>query len=163
MKLHDASELRLNTELAAVKFGHDPAAARCLIEYFYYCIHEGEPYNERVLLEFLHHAFEKIIKQEWSADHAFGLKLKRGMYERPDTTLRDLTAAAYVILLMRRKWTWQDAKGEAANLWFEDGSGDKAVEKAHATYKCALDSLPDESLKDFLPEGTPLISRDMSG
>lgn len=163
MKWRDVSEADLMGALAAVKHGYDPVAARNLVEYFYERFQHGDPYNERVLYEYLAHAFEKIVEDDWSPDHAFGFMLKRGHYEREDTTERDVVAAAYVILLRRRKWKLQDAIGEAANLLFEDGEGDKAVEKAYADYKGVLSYLPDETLKRILPPGAPVISRDMGG
>jgi hypothetical protein len=163
MKWSDVKEADLNGALAEVKYGHDPVAARSLIEYFHERFREGLPYNERVLFEFLSHAFEKIIENGWTADHAFGLELKRGHFERPDTTERDIIAAAHVILLMRQNRTWQDAKGETANLLFPDGRGDKAVEAAYAFYKDALSHYPDELLTQMVQAGTPFISRDMNG
>jgi len=162
MKWQDVSESDLKGALSSVVYGHDPVATRNLIEYFYERIHNGTPYNECVLREYLDHAFGKIIEDGWTADHAFGFKLKRGHHERQDTTERDVVATAYMILLMRRNWTWLDAKGAAANLLFPDGEGEKAVEAAYALYKEALQLLPDNVLNKMLPPGTPVISRDMT-
>lgn len=163
MKWRDISEADLNGALAFVLHGHDPDAARNLIEYFHECIHEREPYNEGILLELLDHAFGKIVREGWSADHAFGLKLKRGKRQRPDTTERDVIAAAYMILLIRNGWTWLDAKGQAANLLFPDGRGEKAVEAAYALCKEEFEPMSDELLIDMLPQGTPVISCNMTG
>ena len=162
MKLDEVSDADIHGALAAVKHGHDPVAAKNLIEYFYERIHEGKGFNERVLLAFLDHAFGRIVNEGWDPNHAFGFKLKRGKHTREDTTERNIVAAAYVVLLMRRNWLWKDAKGEAANLLFPDGRGDKAVEKAYGQYR-ALECLPDEYLAGLLPEGTPVISRDITG
>lgn len=164
MKWLDVTEADLNDALAAVKYGHDPDAARNLIEYFYERIRSGERHNERVLLEFLDHAFGKIVEDNWSPNHAFGLALKRGQYPRKDTTLRDVMAAAYVILLRRRNLTLQETIGEAVNLLSDDSNkGDKAIESAYAQYKAVLECMPDESLKEMFPPGTKFISRDMNG
>jgi len=163
MKWLDVADADLNSALAAVKYGHDPVAAKNLIEYFHERFKDGLPYNERILIEFLGHAFGKIIEEGSSADHAFGLKLKRGEYERESTLERDVIATAYVILLMRNRWTYLDARGQAANLLFQDGKGDKAVEAAYATYKDYFRSFPNDILEGMLPPDTPVISRDMTG
>ncbi len=176
MKWHDVVNSELNGALAAVKYGHDPVAAKNLIEYFLERFRDGSHYNEHILLEFLDHAFGKIIEEGWSADHAFGLKLKRGHHERPDTTERDVIATAYMILLMRKNknknknknWTWLEVKGEAANLLSQagllpDGKGEKAVEEAYAFYANVFACLPDQALLDMLPPDTPVISRDKDG
>jgi hypothetical protein len=157
------SDHDLKGALTAVKYGYDPVAALNLIEYFHKKISEDGAYHTPFLLEYIHHAFGKIVEEGWSADHAFGLKLKRGNYPRTDHTERNVQVAAYVILLRRRKWTLLDAKGEAANLFFPDGKGEKAVESAYAFYRESLEILPDETLTTILPHGTPVISRDMTG
>ena len=112
----DVTDADLRCALNAVVHGHDPAAARNLIEYFYRRISVGQPYNQHILVEYLHYAFGKIINDKVTADQAFGFKLTRGKYERDDTSERDVFAAAYMTLLMRKGWTWLDAKSEAANL-----------------------------------------------
>lgn len=83
------------------KNDYEPFAARSLIEYFHERFREGYPYNERVLLEFVAHAFAKMIEENWTADHAFGLKLRREHYQREGTDERNMTAAAYMTLLIR--------------------------------------------------------------
>lgn len=163
MKWSNVTDSDLNGALAAIKYGYDPTAARNLIEYFHGQFESGDAFNEKILIEFLSHAFRKIVQDGWSADHAFGLKLKRGHYERPDTFERDLIAAAYVILLLRNNWTWLDAKGEAANLLFPDGKGEKAIEIAYSINCVALGHMSNEELKSMLPEGANVISRDMTG
>lgn len=153
----------LKGALVAVIHGHDPVAARNLIECFHERMRDDQTYDERVLLEYVHHAFTKIVKENWTADQAFGLKLRRGHYERDDHLERDIQATGYVILLMRKGWKWEDAIGEAANLLFPDDEGDKAVEAAYAEYKDTLSHEHDDSLLSMLPTGTPVISRDMAG
>lgn len=157
MEWHVATERDLMGALAAAMYGHDPDAARNLIQYFHERFQDGGPYNNRVLIQFLTHAFGKIITEGWSADHAFGLKLKRGCYERENTLERDVIAAAYMLLLIRKKRNWLDAKGMVANFLFEDGKGEKAVEAAYAKYRESLSFLSDEQLIGMLPEGTPII------
>jgi hypothetical protein len=163
MKWEDVSDADLNGALMAVKYGHDPVAAKNLIEYFYERIGNCGRFNERVLLELLNHAFGKIIEEDASADQAFGLKLGRGKYPREDKVIRDVMATAYMILLMRQGWTWEDAKGEAANLLCSSDAGDKAMEKAYADHKDLMKLFPDDTLKEMLPPGTPVISRDKVG
>src|SRR5690606_2857313 len=120
----------------------DPQAARNLIEAFYERIGEGEGLNERILLEYVYHAFGLIVNKGYSADQAFGLDRHRGQRNRPDTFERDLAMAAYMILLWREGWTWIDAKGRAAELFFPDGQGEKAAESAYSRFKEGLGTLP---------------------
>lgn len=163
MKWNDVKDADLEGALAAVMHGYDPIAARSLIEYFHERLCDGLPYNERVLIEFIGHSFGKIVEDDWCADHAFGLKPKRGHHKRPDTSIRNLVAAANMILLMRGNQTWQNAKGEVANRLFPDGRGDKAVEQAYSFYKDALSHYPNDLLAQIVQDGTPFISRDMNG
>jgi hypothetical protein len=163
MKWLDVTDGDLQGALAAIKHGFDPDAARNLIAYFHEHMREGVDFNQQVLLDYLYHAFGKIIEDGWSADHAFGLKLKRGHYERESTLERDMTATAYIILLMRRGWNYLDATGEAANLLFPDGQGEKAIVAAYGHYKGVFSKLPEDILLELLPQSTPIISRDMIG
>ena len=152
MKWGDVTNADLEGALLAIKYGHDPVAAKNLIEYFYERIHGGASFNERVLHGFLDHAFGKVAIEGWSADQAFGLKLKKGHHERANTFERDVIAAAFMVLLMQKKnWRWQDAKGEAANNLFPDGRGEKAVEKAYKSYGIGLKGLPEDYLVGLLP------------
>jgi len=66
------SEAQLDALLNKAKSGRDPAAAKQLIEYFYRRIHANEPYNQTVLLEYLHHAFGKIVEGQ-TPGQAFGI------------------------------------------------------------------------------------------
>jgi len=156
------SDSELNGMLASVVNGSDPDVARDLICYFHKQFQSGESHNSRILIQLVQHAFKKIIENGWTADHAFGLKLKRGHYPRPDTTERDIRATAYVLLLRRKKWTKQDAIGEAANLLFPDGAGDRAVASAYKNYADELSWMSDEVLKSLLPAEAQVISRDMN-
>ena len=150
MNLENASEADLNGALAAVMSAHDPKAAKNLVEYFYVRIRAGEPYNERILLEYIDHAFGRIVNEGVSADHAFGFKKKRGKHKREDTTERDVVAAAIVTLRMRNGMTWLDAKGAAANELFPDGKGEKAVEAAYSQYKVALSYMSSDALTELI-------------
>ncbi len=151
----------LDAALAAVMYSHDPVAARNLIEYFHDQVLDLSGPNTDVLLAYIRHAFGRIVDDGKSADVAFGLTQARGEYDREFTAARDVTATAYIILLMRNGWTWLDAKGEAANLLFPDGKGEGAVDDAYRVYKVALQETPDQLLLDMLPEGTVVIKRNM--
>lgn len=162
-KWDDISDSDLRGALAAVKYGHDPVAARNLIEYFHERMRDCRPLNDLILREYIEHAFARIIEDEKSADVAFGLRLARGEFPRPNTMIRDVQAAAYITILMRKGWTWLEAVGEAANLLFPDGKGDKAVQQAYAEHRDYLGNLRNEYLIGLLPEGAPVISRDKNG
>lgn len=163
MKWSDVTKADLEDALASIKHGHDPEAARNLIEYFYERLRDGCRFDERVLYEYLEYAFGRIVNENKSAAVAFGLKSARGEYLRPDTTERDAIAVAYMVLLMRSGRTWEEAKGDAANLLFPDGTGDKAVESAYRQSKEYFQTLPDQTLLDMLPDDTPVIKRVMTG
>jgi hypothetical protein len=163
MKKSKVEAANLQGYLAFVKYGHDPEAARDLMKYFHERITKGLPFNQPVLLEYLGHAFGQILNENKSADEAFGLKLARGKYPRPNTTERDAIAAAYMVLLMRSGRTWEEAKGEAANFLFPDGTGDKAVETAYSQCRDEFHALTDKVLLDMLPDDTPVIKPVMTG
>lgn len=148
------SDVDLRGAVATVKYGHDPYAARSLIAYFHERLKEGEKYNEQILGELLEYAFGKIVDDNWSADHAFGLRRKRGRYDRKDTTERDVRAAALVELLMRSDKTLSFAKSEAADRHFPDGCGGRAIDAAWQKYRDVLRSAPKEFLEDLKAEET---------
>jgi hypothetical protein len=155
--------------VTAIEYGFDAEAAQNLIHYFHYMLRDGCFFEcvqlrpkEQAFVNYVAHAFERITEEKSSADIAFGLKLARGKYIRPDTTERDFTAVAYMILLIRNGKTWNEAKGEAANLFSPDG-GDKAMEEAYRKYSKIFGIIPDETLTKMLPEGTPVIKRNMTG
>lgn len=152
MKWADVTDADVRGALNAVKHSYEPEAAKNLIEYFHERFSNQERYDQDALLAFIKMAFQRIVDDGWSADHAFGLKLKRGHYQRPDTTERDVMAAAFVVLRMRQGRLWSDAVGEAANLLMPDGEGDKAIESAYTQYREGLSILPDEFLASLLPE-----------
>ena len=162
MKWADVTDADLIGALNAVTHAHDKVAAENLIEYFHERFSNEMPYNNEVLLSFVKLAFKRIADDGWSADHAFGLKLKRGLYLRDDTTERDVRATAFVILRVRQGWRWSDAVGGAANLLMPDGRGEDAIRTAYAKYRDTLSLLPDDTLGSFLPAGTPVVSGDMT-
>ncbi len=162
MKWADVTDADIRGALNAVLHAHNPAAAKNLIEYFHERFSNEMPYNEEVLLAFVKMAFRRMAEGGWSADHAFGLKQKRGHHQREDTFERDVMAAAFVILRMRQGWRWEAAIGGAANLLMPDSTGDKAMQAAYAKFK-GLSALPSETLEGLLPPGTSAISRDMTG
>ena len=162
MKWADVTDADLMGALNCITYSHNPVAAKNLIEYFHERLSNELHYNEAVLLAFIKLAFRRIAEDGWSADHAFGLKLKRGHQQRGDTTERDVMAAAFVILRMRQGWRWSDAVGGAANLLMPDGRGEDAIKTAYANYREALSLFPDETLGSLLPEGTRVISDDMT-
>ncbi len=165
-KWNDVTDADLEGALLVVKYDHDPSAAHALIEYFHQRIHGGRPYNERLLLEFVAHAFKKIAVDKWSADHAFGIskKRKRGKHQRDDTSSRDIVGAAFMVLLTRNKISWEIAKANAAELFFDpdgDGRGQKAMERAYATYKDSFWGWSNEDLASLLPPSALRSYRDV--
>lgn len=150
--------------LGNVKHGFDYLAARNLIHYFHYRLKDGCLFDnvqlrptERAFVDYVEYAFARMVEQKKSPEVAFGLAPGRGEHQRESTVERDVVAAAYVTLLMRNNWKWEDAKGEAANFLFHDGKGEKAVEKAYADHKEVFAWMPNESLMDLLPTDIPTI------
>jgi hypothetical protein len=69
----DTSEADLRAALASVKGGFDASASMKLIKYFYARIHDNLPYDQTILLEYLEHAFGKIVDGV-QPNHAFGFE-----------------------------------------------------------------------------------------
>ena len=132
MKWAAVTDADLMGALNAVMHSYDPVAAENLIEYFHERFSNEMPYNQDVLLAFVKMAFRRIVDDELRIDIAFGLAQQKGKHRRDDTTERDVMAAAFVILRMRRGAKWSDAVGEAANLLMPDGTGDRALQMAYA-------------------------------
>lgn len=149
MKYSNVTDAELNGALAAVIHGHDEVAARSLVEYFHERIHQGEAFNERVLLEYLDHAFGRIVAGK-SADVAFGFKRGQGEREREDTTHRDVVAAAYFLLQRRSGQSWEGSIQDAAEKFWPTGKGGSAAKTAVATYVVALQLLPDQVLREMV-------------
>lgn len=165
MKWKNVTRDDLKAALASIKNGHDPEAALNLIEYFHECRSNGYSHDEDVFREWMDLVLARIVEDKRTGSQAFGLKLWRGGYDREDTTERDMAAAACVVLLMRKKFLWQDAIGDAANLLFPDGKGDKAVKAAHAEIKPEIEHYADSILLEMMGPlaSTPLIKRVMAG
>lgn len=154
----------LNTAIEYIKVNHDPETVMKIIEYFHERMSNGEPYDRDMLHVFMAHVFDRIVNGEvmkngtvakLTADQAFGLKLRKGQGNIKDTQDRDLKAAACMVLLMRKGMLWQDAKGQAANLLFPDGEGDKAVERAYEEHCALVECFPDEVLEMLVSTSLP--------
>lgn len=165
MKWANVTRDDLNAALASIKNGHDPEAAQNILEYFHERMSNGYSYDQDFLHEYMTMVVARAVEDKRTGCQAFGLKLWRGGYDREDTTERDFTAATCVVLLMRKDFLWQDAIGDAANLMFPDGEGDKAVKEAYAQYKSEIEHYPDDTLLEILGPlaDTPLIKRVMAG
>lgn len=144
------TKLGFESELVAATSGKEPRAARDLIEHFHERMSRGQPYDKDMLHRYMKHVFHQIVAENKSADAAFGLKLRRGEHVRPDTTERDVIAAAYMERGRRRKDNWLGTKGGAVNLLFKEDKGEKAVEEADKKYRDILQHMPDEMLELIL-------------
>jgi hypothetical protein len=92
------------------------------------------------------------VESKKSADVAFGLKRGRGEYPRKKSLTRDIVLAGCVTLRMKEGMTWQDAIGEVANCFFEDGTGDKAVKQAYSENKETFHNTPIDELQEMFSE-----------
>jgi hypothetical protein len=150
MKWLDITRDDLDAAFASIQNGHDPEAARNIIECFHERMSKGFSYDEDFLHTYMAYVFAGIVEGNKTADQAFGLTLERGKYDREDTTDRDMTATACVLLLMRKGANWQEAKGDAANLLFPDGTGDRAVDAAYSQHREELQHCSDDNLLEIL-------------
>lgn len=146
--------------LVRAKSGNDADAAQKLIAHFRDAIIDGGDFDRRLLDDYLLHAFGKILNdlkdeklaKRPIADQAFGIKSKKGQYERIDNTVRNIQIAAFVkYLMLYRGNNWEDAIGAAANHFGDGDGGDGMVKNAYAEYK---NTLPEDEwqLKSMLPE-----------
>lgn len=154
-EMHIYTEAGLECELAHAITGTDTRAAGDLMKYFHERMDKGLPYDEGILHRWMKHVFCQIVAAKKSPDIAFGLKLERGKHLRPDTTSRDITAAARMELGRRKKRRgdskkdWSETKGDVANALFPDGTGEKAVEAADAEYREIFQLMTDEMLESI--------------
>lgn len=155
----DPTDAELWANLATIQHGFDPEVTRRMVEYFFQRLDEGIDFNERILHQWLHHAFG-LIRKGHSAKAAFGFTRQR---KRPAAlnTERDMAMAASVILCMKNAPQeitdrWEYAVGETANRFFEDGKGDKAVKAAHSKYRDAFSIFSDNELRQILEPSTPI-------
>ncbi|MDR3428218.1 hypothetical protein [Silvimonas sp.] len=147
----------LLTLIEFLKVDHNPDIALKVIQHFHDRMQADEllPDEKDLLCMWMQHVFPQVLAKK-NANVAFGLEIGQGEHSRTDTTARDQTAAACVVLLMRRGKRWQEAIGDAANLLFRDGEGGKAVERAYAKYKGVFTSCPNEFLYErLLPHQLP--------
>lgn len=118
-----------------IKVHHDPDIVMTIIRHYDEKEIDELTQQELELLALLmKHVFAKVLTGK-TADQAFGLKLAKGEYPRPDTLDRDVTVTIFIILKKRRGRTHLEAIGDAANKFFTADRGDKAAEKAYAKYR----------------------------
>lgn len=60
MKWMDVTQDDLDSALASLKTGHDPEAARNLIEYFHERMSNGFQYDDRILRDLVAHALQGL-------------------------------------------------------------------------------------------------------
>lgn len=155
MKWAHVTRADINTAITAIKTGHDPGAAQSLIEYFHERMSNDDFYEKDMLHLLMAHVFSEMVEGQKTADQAFGLKLRRGEYQREDTESRDLQATACMLLLLRGGKTWEGAVYDTTRLIFPDGSkGERTVERAYSTYRLTLEMFNDEVLAQLL---APLV------
>jgi len=140
-KWRSISDEEIEVEITAAQNSYDPETSQKIIEYFYERIRDGAHFNRPALQNFVFQAFKKIVEESKNPDQAFGISPGRGNYDRKIPGERNIEIAAYVRLLMKHGWTWNAAIGEAANSFFPDGKGDKAVQEACAIFKEVLDEI----------------------
>ena len=128
-----------------------PGLAKKLIGYFHERMQEDEYVDSDLLYEFMKPVFASIMQGN-TADQAFGLKLIKGKYEREGNYMRDLSAAAVVVLLMRKGVKWEDAINDASEYL---GIGDRIIMRAYSHYKEEFEWIPDSALKMFLDDPLP--------
>lgn len=145
-KWDEVTSGELMTNIEYLQCHHDPVLARNVIELFHERMEDGEHINMDALYLLSRYAFAKIIEGK-TADQAFGLKLARGQYERPDTDERDMAAAALITLLMRKGNTWEDAILQAAETF---AMGDSTVARNAQPYVAATNTLPEEILQEWI-------------
>ena len=148
-----------------VKHDFESKAAQNLIRYFHFMLRDGYLFDrvklspvEQIFIEYVEHAFSRIVEDGKSIQVGFGLTPGRGEHQREDTFERDIIATSYMILLRRNGWSWIDAKEEAAGLLFLV-NGSKAVEEAYSKYRVGFETLTDDVLIGLLPSGTPISKR----
>lgn len=141
----------LLTNIEYLKDHFDPDLARKVIELFHERMRDDEYVDPDLLYAFMKPVFA-LIMEDRNADQAFGLKAMRGKYEREDSYTRDLSAAAIVVLLMRKGVKWEDAINDASEHL---GIGDRIIKRAYSHYKEEFECIPDSALEMFLDEPLP--------
>lgn len=141
----------LLTNIEYLKDHFDPDLARKVIELFHERMRDDEYVDPDLLYAFMKPVFALIMEGR-SVDQAFGLKLIKGKFEREDNYMRDLSAAAVVVLLMRKGVKWEDAINDASEYL---GIGDRIIMRAYSHYKEEFEWIPDSVLKVFLDGPLP--------
>ncbi len=124
--------------LTTIQHGFDPDVALRVARYFFQRLEDDLNFNERAFSRYIWHALGLIVAGH-SANAAFGFSRKRKRPVAHDID-RQMALAASVILCMKNApesvtGRWEHAIGETANLFFKDGTGDRAIAAAYARYK----------------------------
>lgn len=106
-KWDDVTSDGLFTILTYLEQNFDPELALKVIELFHERMRDEVDFDPAILRLLIKRAFA-LIMEGYSADQALGLKPFRGKHQRPDTTSRDVRAAALVILEMRKGQNWEN-------------------------------------------------------
>lgn len=152
-----ASHDELMSALEAAKTGTAPDVALALMREILTRLDKGDRSILPCLENWVAFCFRRILNENVRAGQAFGIEPERGKYEREDTFARNIMAVAFYILARRSGKNRTEAIGDAANRFFPDGTGEKAIEEAlsqpkesvTSLYK-TLDLLPSESLQTML-------------
>lgn len=141
----------LLTLIEYIKVKRAPDIARIVMWDFHKKMQNDEllPYEKDLLCLFMKHVFSEILVNNKSPKSALGLTSIQGGL-RTDNMARDYRAAACITLLKRQGQTWQNAVGDAANLFFPDGEGTRAVEDAYSKYRDEFSELPNKTLEGIL-------------
>jgi hypothetical protein len=137
--------------IESLKHNFDADLSYKVIELFHERMQDDEHIDSGALYALMKHVFAQIIEGQ-SADQAFGLKVIRGKYNRPDNTSRDICAAAIVVLQMRKGVSWEDAVTDAAGHM---AISDRSVERAYDAYKTSFELLPNDPLMLMVGESLP--------
>ena len=125
-----------------------PGLAKKLIGYFHERMQEDEYVDSDLLYEFMKPVFASIMQGN-TADQSFGFSPIRGKYERVDTFLRDLRAAAAVIYFHKRQdYSLPVSLDKAANLI--GCISTSTANEAYKRYKNGLECLPDDVLNELV-------------
>ena len=160
----------LKAALESIKLDNDPEAAKNFIEYFHDRFkdigHDGCPIGPiGILCQYIEHAFEKMIVDNWTPEQALGLKVRRGKYSRPDITERDHLLTASMLLHINDGKGYLEAIGATANEYFGPNNGDKAVEEAYRRHKELFKTcdFSHQDLIDYINHASPGIKASMAG
>jgi len=144
----------------SVRVDFDEVAAQNLIRYFHYRLKNGCLFDdvrlkpkERAFIDYVEHAFARMVEQKKSPEVAFGLAPGKGEHRRESTVERDVQLAAYAILHMRSQGANPNKEKafDAAAVKFYAAHGGKPVAKAaYRKYERELKSMTDKSLEELL-------------